>query len=47
MSLGFEILDSNGKPAISYPNVINMPYQKKEKLSGYLNMPIKIKKDNF
>ncbi len=45
LSLGFEILDSNGKSAISYPNVINMPYWKKDSLKGYLNMPIKIKKD--
>ena len=45
LSLGFEILDSNGKSAISYPNVINMPYWKKNSLKGYLNMPIKIKKD--
>lgn len=45
LSLGFEILDSNGKSAVSYPNVINMPYWKKDSLSGYLNMPIKITKD--
>ena len=44
LSLGFEILDSNGKSAVSYPNVINMPYWKKDSLSGYLNMPIKITK---
>ena len=44
LSLGFEILNDNGKSVISYPNVINMPYMKKDSLSGYLNMPIKITK---
>ena len=45
MSIGFEILDSNGKSAISYPNVMNVPYLKKDSLSGYLNIPIKITKE--
>ncbi|MBR5984428.1 MAG: ABC transporter ATP-binding protein [Bacteroidales bacterium] len=44
LSLGFEILDSNGKSVVSYPNVMNMPYMKNDSLSGYLNMPIKIMK---
>lgn len=45
LSLGFEILNDNGKSVVSYPNVMNMPYLKKDSLSGYLNMPIKILKD--
>ena len=45
LSLGFEILNDNGKPVVSYPNVMNMPYLKKDSLSGYLNMPIKITKE--
>lgn len=45
MSIGFEIINSDNKSVISYHNVINIPYDKKNPMSGYLNMPIKITKD--
>jgi ABC-type polysaccharide/polyol phosphate transport system ATPase subunit len=44
MSIGFEILNSDNKPVISYHNVISIPYDNKNIMSGYLNMPIKITK---
>ena len=41
ISLGFEILDSEKKSLISYPNIISTPNDNKNKWSGYINLPIR------
>lgn len=41
ISLGFEILNSEKKSLISYPNIISTPNDNKDKWSGYIDLPIR------
>lgn len=45
ISLNFEILDNDNKMLVSYANIMNMPYPKKEKWAGYINLPITVSND--
>lgn len=45
ISLNFEILDNDKKMLASYTNIMNMPYPKREKWTGYINLPISVSCD--